>query len=543
MPERVGPTIANTLWASSLVRDASAFRRACLEPETAQTQVLRTLMRNAAGSAIGRDADLARVRRLDDLPHALPLGDHASHLPYLERVEAGEPGVLGRERVQALEPTSGSSGGAKRIPTTSGVRRAFARGIAPWVIDLFRHDPVLMTGAAYWSLSPALQGERRSSGGLPIGFDDDSAYLGGFGAALARAVLAVPDAVRTLDDPVAFRHVTLLHLVARAHLRLVSVWNPSFFTLLLEALPEHAERLVDDLARGTCRPPNGPARPVLASRPDRAAAERLRSALRADPVDQARALWPGLRLVSCWSDAAAERPARELAARVPHARMQGKGLIATEAFVTLPLKGARAPVLALRSHVFEFLDASGASRFAHQLEDDATYEVVVTTGVLYRYRLGDLVRVEGHHGRAPQLRFLGRVGAVSDLVGEKLHEPHVRAVVDRACRDLALEPRFALLAPDASARPPAYHLYLEGVASERHDDVRAMVERGLATNPHYAYARALGQLGSVRIVPVRDGAERFVAAAVARGQRRGDVKPTALSAVGDEHEALTVERS
>jgi len=538
MPDRARAAISNGLWAASLVADARAFHGACSDPEASQERLLRRLMGRAAASAIGNDHDLGRVDRLADLRHALPLGDHASHRPYLERVEAGEPNVLGDDPVLALEPTSGSSAGAKHIPTTRGLRSAFGRAIAPWIVDLFRHDPRLMTGPAYWSLSPALQRSSHSAGGVPIGFDSDTAYLGRVGAALASGVLVVPDAVRTLRSASAFRHASLLHLVAREHLRLVSVWNPSFFTILLDTLQVHGERLADDLEHGTCAPPDGPPLPALARAPDRAAAARLRTALRGVADDVGRALWPGLRLVSCWADAAAERPARELARRLPQARLQGKGLIATEAFVTLPLMAAAAPVLALRSHVFEFLDASGACHFAHQLEPGATYEVVVTTGVLYRYRLGDLVRVEGHHRRAPTLRFLGRVSGISDHVGEKLHEPHVRDVLEAACRALGLEPRFALLACDASDGPPAYRLYVEGVPPEHHADLRTRFEQGLSTNPHYAYARAIGQLGPLRVVAVTAGAARYEAAAAARGLRRGDVKPSVLSAATDWHESL-----
>jgi len=538
VPERARAALANGLWAASLAADARAFHHACADPQASQERLLRRQMRCAASSAIGRDFDLARVTRLIDLQHALPLGDHASHIPYLERVEAGEPNVLGNDPVLALEPTSGSTAGAKRIPTTRGLRRAFGRAIAPWIVDLFRHDPLLMTGPAYWSLSPALQRASHSAGGVPIGFDADTAYLGRVGAALAGSVLAVPDGVRALRTTDAFRHASLLHLVASARLRLLSVWNPSFFTILLDALPAHAERLAHDLERGTCTPLDGAPLAALARPPDRAAATRLRAALRGEPTDVGRTLWPWLRLASCWTDAAAERPARELSRRLPQASLQGKGLIATEAFVTLPLHGVAAPVLALRSHVFEFLDASGTCSFAHQLEPGATYEVVVTTGVLYRYRLGDMVRVEGHHRHAPTMRFLGRTAGISDHVGEKLHEPHVRDALDRACRALGVEPRFALLACDTREGPPTYRLYLEGVSPERHAALLAAFEQGLSSNPHYAYARALGQLGAPRVVPVTDGAARFEAAAAARGLRRGDVKPSALSAATDWYEAL-----
>lgn len=48
--------------------------------------------------------------------------------------------------------------------------------------------------------------------------------------------------------------------------------------------------------------------------------------------------------------------------------MQGKGLIAIEAFVSLPLERAPHPVLAVRSHVFEFLESDGATTYARALK-------------------------------------------------------------------------------------------------------------------------------------------------------------------------------
>jgi hypothetical protein len=524
-------TAANGAWAVAMLPEALAFHRATVDVEGAQTRLLRALVDRHAGTAFGRDHDLARVRALPDLPHALPLADYETHRPYVERIAAGEPSVLSADRVRALEPTSGSGGSPKLIPTTDALRRAFARGIAPWIVDLLRGDPRLATGPAYWSISPALQPDARSAGGVPIGFEDDSAYLGAAGATLSRAVLAVPSAVRRLSDPAAFRYVTLLNLLRRQRLRLVSVWSPSFMTILLDALPALAEPLAEDLARGTCRPPGGPELPELALPPAPRRAAALRRALADDPDAAPQRLWPGLRLVSCWTDASAALPAQQLAARLPQARLQGKGLLATEAFVSLPLGAAPAPVLAVRSHVFEFLDPRGGDTtcFAHQLEPGCEYEVVVTSDVLYRYRLGDLVRVEGYYRQAPLLRFLGRAAHQTDVVGEKLHDRHVREALAAAWLEIEVTPCFALLACDVAQRPPAYRLYVEGVDVALQPRLTDLVERHLRGNPNYAYARALGQLGPLAVVPVTDGAATFEAAMAARGQRRGDVKPVALS--------------
>ena len=49
----------------------------------------------------------------------------------------------------------------------------------------------------------------------------------------------------------AFRYATLRHLLQADDLRLISVWNPTFLTLLLDALAANWGPLLDDLAAGT----------------------------------------------------------------------------------------------------------------------------------------------------------------------------------------------------------------------------------------------------------------------------------------------------
>src|SRR6185369_1456475 len=98
--------------------------------------------------------------------------------------------------------------------------------------------------------------------------------------------------------------------------------------------------------------------------------------------------------------------------------IQSKGLLATEAFVSIPWE-AQHPV-AVMSHFFEFASANGEILLAHELRHGETYSVIVTTaGGLWRYRLGDLVEVDGLAAATPSLRFLGRGTSVTDLCGEK----------------------------------------------------------------------------------------------------------------------------
>ena len=93
-------------------------------------------------------------------------------------------------------------------------------------------------------------------------------------------------------------------------------------------------------------------------------------------------LWPRLSLLSMWTDAQAAHSVGPACHRFQGVEVQGKGLLATEGVVSLPLFGAPAPVLAVRSHFFEFLDPehpNARPRLAHELEVGRTYSVLLST--------------------------------------------------------------------------------------------------------------------------------------------------------------------
>jgi len=94
-----------------------------------------------------------------------------------------------------------------------------------------------------------------SSGGIPIGFDDDNEYLGSLAGKFARLLMAVPSEVSGLANINNFRYITLRFLLGCRDLSLISIWNPTFLVLLLEALPEWIPVLLRDINDGTINPP------------------------------------------------------------------------------------------------------------------------------------------------------------------------------------------------------------------------------------------------------------------------------------------------
>lgn len=477
---------------ASLKGRARRFRDSLTDTRAVQERVLSRILEANLQCEYGRRHGFARIDGPVEFAHRVPIVTYEDLRTDIERIAAGEPGVLVSNTVSMFEETGGSSGGHKLIPYTAASLNAFRAGLLPWVDDLFTSHPSLLEGSAYWSISPAGRAARRTAGGIPIGMGNDASYFGEELAVQIARSLSVPPEVGEILDIDEWRRVTAQYLLADQTLSLVSVWSPTFLLELLAYMDAQAGETLD------------------CSR-----------------------VWPRLRVISCWDQGSSKAYAAKLKERFPHATLQGKGLLATEGLISIPLTDSPWPVLAVGSGYFEFLDADGKVHGATQLHVGERYEVLLTNDSgLYRYRIGDRVLVRGWVGTAPALEFLGRAGVSSDLAGEKLTDDFVVDVLAK------LGLRSACVAPDSASGTlpgtvtarPGYVLLADSgeVRPESVHNLARSCDLLLAANPQYAYARALNQLEPVRVMLFPRLIEHLTRAALKRGQRLGDIKPPAL---------------
>ena len=428
---------------------------------------LRGLLEKHADSDFGRHHGFDAIRSPVDFRAAIPPMDFEAHRSWIERAAAGEKQVLACDEPIGFERTSGTSSRAKWIPLTTGLQEEFARGLAAWFGGWKRRCPEVFAGRGYWAISPPGMAPETTSGGLPVGMTSDAAY---FPSEIGRKLaewLVVPG----LSGGTVFEE-TAEALLGAPDLSVVSVWSPTF---LLG---------IDAEVRRQCGGRNW------------------------------REIWPKLALVSCWADASSAPWIPQLRERLGGIPIEAKGLLATEGITSVPDAIDGRPRLASECHWHEFLDDAGQFTETSDLQLGRIYEVLLTTGGgLFRYRSGDRVRVTGVGADGlPRLRFVGRAGNLSDLVGEKLHEDQVWDAL-AGCGFLV-----------ADRERPGYDLWLEDVTRA------AEMETSLRRNPYFHQALALRQLSPlvVRRLP-DDWCVRLIGAlARHRGCRLGDVKPPVL---------------
>ena len=169
----------NSAWMIRCRRELNRFHVATRDVAGTQRTVLNEIVRRNRDTEFGREFGFGEIQTPEQFQRRVPITDYEFYAQRIVRIATGEQrNVLTVDPVNLLAPTSGSTGGEKLIPYTRSLREQFQRAIAAWIADLMTHRPAVRAGRAYWSITPAFGSHRESPGGIPIGFDNDTEYLG-----------------------------------------------------------------------------------------------------------------------------------------------------------------------------------------------------------------------------------------------------------------------------------------------------------------------------------------------------------------------------
>ena len=536
----------NTAWMLRCRTEWQRFVADTKRVKETQAACLKNTLRRNQDTAFGMRHGFASIDSPKAYEQRVPLMNESDLEVAVAAISEGRTSVLTRDPVLLLQPTSGSTRATKWIPYTQSLRNEYQRMVSSWIGNLYWEVPQVRRGLAYWSISPAGLTRQSTNSGIPIGFDDDTEYLGLVEQWLARRVLAVPSSIARESDIERFRYLTLLYLLRASELSLISIWSPTFLSALLDQLPKQGESLLRDIHNGTVCSHAAEIHPALQD-PNPRRARRLSNIFsKTDSTESIyRRIWPKLPLVSCWMDGSSSGLASRLQSQMAGVRFQAKGLLATEACVSFPVVGYDGCALAIRSHFFEFFSypqIDDQAYLADELCVGKQYTVVVTTGGgLYRYPLHDIVEVTGKLNQCPLLRFVGRSNQTTDLVGEKLQESFVQQCIDRTLAKQSITASFAMLlaisqdfASKGESSVCQYQLQIESdSASFDGERLGLELDARLKDNIHYKYARELGQLGPIGVDrlpgPAGTAWVDYEKTQTSKGQVIGSVKPKSLA--------------
>lgn|GEM_PF-2346073 len=375
---------------------------------------------------------------------------------------------LVQNKISFFEFTSGSSGIKKRIPYTRGLLKSFQNMFILWVHDVIFFSGIkLNTGKFFMSVSPQIGDSD----------NDDRKYL-----SLPLRILLSPFLVSNpnhhkSDSTDDFFFKISRDLISNPKIEVISIWSPTYLLALLEFIEKNQHQL----------------------------------GIR---IESWAKLWPNLKLISCWTHAQAEKPSHKIKELFPHVIIQGKGLLLTEAPVTIPWSEAKGHIPLVTETIIEFLDHNEI-RALHEVEIGKSY--ILLTGQkngYLRYNTEDVVKVTGFYHKVPVLEFIGRYGQQIDLAGEKFSE----TLLQNLTKDYE---GILYIIPDIRHPIPQYV-----ILTELHDITDW--DQKLKSIYHYKLARNLNQLKAPRLIKVRNPSEIYLQYCQSKGMNLGDIKERIL---------------
>ena len=526
-------------------REAQTFLASLAEPERVQQRFLEEqIIAPNLDCEVGRRFGFAGIKTLADYRRAVPIQRYDDFAELVERtVQHGEQGLLTGEPIKRFFLTSGSTSRSKYIPATNRFLRNKSRTFGIYWSLVFASHPTAKEGRMVTNFSDSGKAVR-SPGGLPC--SSESAYWAGVTRATQmRERPIIPKSIAQIGDSDS-RYYAIARILLEESFAVIMTLNPSTILLLFQKVSQYADQLIADIEGGGIGGDLAVGDEVrryvaehYGGNPKRAA--ELAALRDGGPGLLAHRVWPQLALAICWRSPMLQPYIDLLGPHLQGVARRDYFLMASEGVMAVPVEdGCSGGALAIGANLFEFVpedehDSPDPTVLSpHELEVGRSYVLVLSNAAgLYRYDIGDVVRVVRMQERTPVIEFLHRAGSTCSLTGEKLTEDQVTAAVSDVAEQLGLAVESFTLAPAKSGFP--HYVAMIELSNEAERSVLAEVPMRLDEalelhNMEYGSKRSSQRLGAPELWLVRPGSyEARRRQRLAGGTSDSQIKPTHLT--------------
>lgn len=410
----------------------------------AQEETLLKRLKKNANTLYGKQYEFTSIKDSDAYRQRHPVTGYEHYRELVKRVAAGEEGVLIAERPLILAMTSGTSGQSSMLLSTKDTNAEFfLQGVCVCM------DAMRLAYPATESLQRTLKlfytpTLRHSEAGIPIGPNSST-------PASSRHLLKLYSTPEAAFNVPSERDTLYLHLLFALKDHCLGTIESNFASTVFyafRALQERWEELLADIELGRINPalnlePDVRSALEKEMAPDPRRAAEMRAQAEAGFEGIALRLWPQLNLVLAVDSGSnqiyGEMLRQSYCKGVP---FYSPFYAATEGLIGVnlwPEQERRQYLLCPRAMFCEFLPEAALDEetpetlLMDQVQEGQNYELVITNASgLFRYRIGDIIKVVGFHNKCPVVEFQYRRGQMLNVRGEKVSEALFLGALKRA---------------------------------------------------------------------------------------------------------------
>lgn len=410
-----------------------------------QNQTLMEILRNNSATKYGLKYHFSDIQDQDQYKEMLPLTTYRVYKPYVQQLFEGKRNLLCSEELTGFAATSATSGSKKYIPQNRSVKNLFQIDYGLRAFALADQESLRVLG------QPLGDGYALMLIGNPVEFADDPTSskklaISSIGASCLQFFddnvkdILIPPVKLLTELASSVEDINYLYLrfalPCRDILYASSIYD-DYVMGILRYLEKNWCLLCREIEEGTHRFGNlnldleGIAEytSFLQADPDRSKELReiMKDGLKEDTLHR---IWPKLMVFSAAAKRGTFVEDTGLTKYLNGIAYDNSPYGATESLfgVAAGLNDPRIQLIPDACY-FEFIpykettEENPRTLRMEEVKDGEVYELVITTRAgLYRYRIGDLLKVTGRRGDCPLFTFQGRRGIGIDLASEKAPE-------------------------------------------------------------------------------------------------------------------------
>ena len=121
----------------SFLKKTLFFKKSLNNIQRVQEKKILDMIKRNKDTKFGKKFGFCKIKTMEDFRKKVPLTDYEFYKNYINDIMCGEKGVLTKDEVFLLEPSSGTTSASKFIPYTQSLKEDFHDGLYPWLFALF----------------------------------------------------------------------------------------------------------------------------------------------------------------------------------------------------------------------------------------------------------------------------------------------------------------------------------------------------------------------------------------------------------------------
>nr|WP_041705095.1 MULTISPECIES: GH3 auxin-responsive promoter family protein [Clostridium] len=448
------------------------FNRQTQNCRKVNEKVLFKILKSNAKSEIGIKFNFKDIKSIDDFKKQVPLTQYGYYESYIERMANGQKNILTSDNVEYFGHTSGTTGKQKLIPCTKRGRKIASKYMA-LLINKYSYDNFKEN----WNYGKGLMiadivMTTYTKGGIPI----CSATSGGMNGIkyILPYLYTSPLEVMTIKDREDALYLHLLFALEEVKLLYISGVFISNILDLFRVLESKYESLVRDIRRGCIRSSlnideNTRINLNKHLSPNASRADQLEREFKKGFKGISVRIWPNMAYIATVTGANFSIYDDKVNYYTNSLPIYSPGYAATEAMIGInPYVNKIRYVIIPDTVFYEFIPIKEKNKKSEdtfcldELEIGEKYEIVITNYAgLYRYRMGDVIKVVDFYNNCPEIEFLYRKNQVLNMAAEKTNEEQLTNAIRNTMKKLDLNLVDYTTIPDNSITPGRYSFYFE----------------------------------------------------------------------------------